>query len=173
MPYLSAIIVFAAAAIATFPHAGYARPGIVPGTEAKGQSPVRVSTSSHKLLSSTIDSGFSGVTAQPYALPTIDSNVVKCPKATCTIVINVTLEVGSSSTPGNQWAACAVVDGAMTPNGCPYNGELLSDDSYLTGTARQTFPVGHGSHAVSFELFVGSAPATAGIYDVDYEVLTP
>jgi hypothetical protein len=171
IPSHTSIVTTAFAAGMLFASAAYAVPATTPGSASHAGQPVSAATSAHKLASVTIDSG-DPISALAAGYTEIDATTVKCTKPTCTIAVGITAQAGNQAVAQVPWAACAVVDGNFAPNGCPFLGELPTDNTYVTGATTQTFSVTKGTHAVSFDIYVTSA-ATAGVYDVQYELLTP
>jgi hypothetical protein len=166
----SPIAVVSAVVLATLaPSAGFANRANAPGTGAR--TPVQRTTTSHKLANVTIDSADLD-TAEPTGYTLIDTNTVTCDKPSCTIVIDISEQVGNAYTTGNWFAVCGEVDG--TRGYCPYSGEIPSDGGYVNAHSRQTFlSVAKGTHGVGFYLFLGAASAYSDVYDVQYQVLTP
>jgi hypothetical protein len=173
MRMLSKTIVFTLAltCAALFTDAVRAAPATTPGTERHAGQSARAASNVHKLASVAIDTG-APLSALVAGYNTIDTTKVVCGQPTCSIAVDMSTQVGANQTAGNQWASCAVVDGNYASDGCGYIGELPADSTYVSGSVRQTFAVTKGKHTVSVQIYVEAA-ATAGNYDVQYQVLTP
>ncbi len=151
------------------PHASFAHSAFAPGAEPKLGGPrVAKAATLEKLTGTVIDYGYLGTTfGTGYTL--IDQNTIKCAKA-CTIVIDANEQVGGAAATGNEFAICPFVDGNASTYGCPYAGEVPSDQSFIYARARQTFPVARGTHTVQVYLYLASASAESGNFDIQYSV---
>jgi hypothetical protein len=145
-----------------------------PAGGASAPAPQAVTTSKHEKLSYTViqsDSPGSGLTA---GFNTVFQATLKCNNTTngCTIVFETMVQVGDSTTTGNRWAICALVDGLFANPGCPYAGVVPSGDTFETRNALQNYHVAAGSHTAQVQVYVDAA-ATFFEGQVQYSVYSP
>jgi hypothetical protein len=129
-------------------------------------------TGAHKFVNTTIDWDNSGVSAAA-GFTTIDTNKVTCANnAGCTIDFGIMMQVGNNSVATNRYAICALVDGNYINPGCPFQGEVPTDGTYLVGNYRGNYKVAKGSHTVSFQAYIDDA-AFVEEWQANYTVLKP
>jgi hypothetical protein len=128
-----------------------------------------------KLLSTVLHNsgGVSGITEAAGEFTNMDKQKVNCPKTatSCTIVISMNVQANGGENTGNEWAICALVDGAYVDS-CPYTGELLPDGNYAYGYELESTSVAPGSHVVEVQVF-SYYGLTVGYWQTQYLVYEP
>jgi hypothetical protein len=155
----------------SFASAGHAASHRPPGVDDRIVALNAGASNAHKLTSVVIDQADAYPTALAAGFTTIDATSVTCAKPTCTIAIDMNVQVGAQSSTGNEWAACATVDGNYAAT-CAFTGEIASDGTFDVADQRNTFSVSRGTHSVTTQVYVTDA-ATLGDYDIQYQILTP
>ena len=102
---------------------------------------------------------------------------VVCPgtSGTCLIQADQWLEVGGTTTAGNNTALCLLVDGVIVSAGgfaCYYNEETPTDGSFIMGSFSQGTNVSAGSHTVQTTIWTDFG-ATGAAYTNTYRVYKP
>src|SRR5277367_6267372 len=131
-----------------------------------------ISLSNHSLTATYMDEG-DLVTVVGSGFQPVDAAVtIACLNAAgCTFEAEHWLQVGGQSASGNRWAICTEVDGSFQGI-CPFQGYLLTDGTYVTGSITTDVPVTQGTHTIQ-EVLYTDAGAEIGEYHNTYHRYKP
>lgn len=100
------------------------------------------------------------------------ANKVVCPgtSGNCLIQADQVIQIGNSPS-ASRIAICFKVDGSFV-DGCPYNGDTLSNSHFASFNFSHGITVPHGTHTVQTVVFSEFA-ASSGGYTFQYKVYKP
>lgn len=151
MPALLAGTVIAWGIMGTAAQAGHTLSASPTGS---GSHPAQINAAK-KLVNTVIHGTFSGATVGS-GFQAIDTPFTfSCPgTTTCTYEVDENVQVGTS-TSGNAWAICAVIDGNyMSEPNCPYLGYIPNDGFFYGGSFAQSIHgISPGNHTLSTQIY--------------------
>ena len=126
-------------------------------------------TTTHKLLTTVLESGNTGQTLST-GYTTMETASLRCSYSSCTVSMNIMANVGNA-TCTNEWAIVGLVDGNSVDGG-PYVSQLPSNQKFQTRNWQGQYTIGSGNHTLAFQLHV-PCPVNAYQWSVNYTLTTP
>jgi hypothetical protein len=98
---------------------------------------------------------------------------VTCTKG-CTVEFDAMVELGDNTAAANQWEICGVVD-SKTLAGCPYQGTLPTNKTYVTGNYIGWTTLAQSSKAYLLQpgVYISAGPVGVAYYAVSYRIYRP